>query len=234
MTENKKFNVQKLVLGMLGLFTYLSLAVVPALAQTASLSLSPASGTFNRGCTFSLEVKVDSGGSQTDGTDAILFYDPTRFTATSIRNGTIYQSYPQSNIYESDGKIAIAGVASVSSPFKGVGTLATIDFRVVDEASTGVSQIKFDFDPNDKEKTSDSNIVDRATTSDILSKATSGSYTVGSGTCGSAAVTPASGGTDTTKNVSTLPQSGVLENTLVLAVVGSALILIGIMGLLLL
>ncbi|KKR81265.1 MAG: hypothetical protein UU73_C0003G0171 [Candidatus Daviesbacteria bacterium GW2011_GWA1_41_61] len=230
MIKFKLWHVLTLILLITG---NLSLIALPALAQTASLSLSPASGTFNQGCTFSVEIKVDTGGNQTDGTDAILFYDPTRFTATDIRNGTVYQSYPQSNIFDSEGKIAIAGVASVSLPFQGVGTLATIDFKVTDTAPTGVSQIKFDFDPNDKEKTSDSNIVDRATTSDILSKVSSGSYTVGTGAC-SKAVKPVGGVTDTDKVAPTLPQSGAFENTLALAVVGSVLILIGILGLLLL
>ena len=84
MIKFKLWHVLTLILLITG---NLSLIALPALAQTASLSLSPASGTFNQGCTFSVEIKVDTGGNQTDGTDAILFYDPTRFTATDI--GTI-------------------------------------------------------------------------------------------------------------------------------------------------
>lgn len=237
MSYHKDMNIKSWQILFLITFitAYLSLLTVPAWAQTASLSVSPTSGTFNQGCTFSVEVKVDTGGAQTDGTDAILFYDPTRFTAKTIRNGTIYQSYPQSNIFEEEGKIAIAGVASVGSPFQGAGTMATIDFEVVEEAPAGLSQLKFDFDPNDKEKTADSNIVDRATTSDILSKVNNGSYTVGTGTCGkTSTVKPIGGTSDSAKVVPTLPQSGAFENTVVLAVVGGALIIIGILGLLIL
>lgn len=207
-----------------------------AYGQTsASLSLSPTSGTFNRGCTFSLDVKVDTGGAQTDGTDAIIFYDPTRFTAINVKTKTIYQSYPQSSIFEEEGKVAIAGVASSTTPFVGAGTLATIDFQVAAQAPTGVTQIKFDFDPNNREKTNDSNIVDRATTSDILSKVNNGSYTIGTGTCkGVSTITPQPTGQGGPTTTDELPQSGSMETTVVLAVAGSALVLIGILGLLLL
>src|SRR3989344_1864758 len=146
------------------LITVITFILSPTLAfaQTATLSLSPASGTFNKGCNFSLNILLNTGGSQTDGTDAILNYDPARFTAVSISNGTIYPEYPGNSIdVPAPGRIVISGLASFTSPFSGQGTLATINFKVKDEAEAAAAQVKFDFNPTDKSNTTDSNVVER-------------------------------------------------------------------------
>ncbi len=225
---------------------------IPAYAQTASLSLSPSSGTFNKSCSFPLQVNLNTGGAQTDGTDAILLYDQSRFTATSISSGTIYPDYPGNNIDDTSGKITISGLASIASPFSGSGTLATINFTVKDNAQTGATQIKFDFDPNDKSKTTDSNVVERGTVADILNSVSNGSYTVGTGTCAQASPTPAPAGVGRgAVGVATpsgavvqpvppaqayqyLPEAGSEQLTITLAIVGSLLTILGILGLALL
>src|SRR3990172_9523060 len=130
----------------------------PSLAVGATLSLSPSTCTFNKSCNFSVEIKLDTGSAQTDGTDVVLFYDPTRFTATQIRNGTIYPEFSGINIDSQGGKVTVSGLGSVTTSFSGSGTLATVDFSVVGSAPAGASQIKFDFDPNNKAKTTDSNV----------------------------------------------------------------------------
>ena len=54
------------------------------MAAAATLSLTPATGTFNRSCNFSIAVDVDTTGTQTDGTDAIVLYDPRTMTTSYI------------------------------------------------------------------------------------------------------------------------------------------------------
>lgn len=228
------------------------LAVLPATALASTLGLDPATGTFNRSCNFSINVLLDTQGTQTDGTDAIIIYDPTRFTAQNIVNGTIYPDFPGNNIDSATGKITISGLASVTTAFTGKGTLATINFTVKDTAPTGSTQMTFEFDPNDKAKTSDSNVVERGTIADTLNSVQNGNYVIGTGTCGSQ-VTPTSppGGTfipggrgtvivpqatpsATFVPVKTLPQGGTQEFTLMVAIVGSVLTVLGILGLALL
>lgn len=224
----------------------------PVFAQTATLSLSPASGTFNKSCTFSLQINLNTGGVQTDGTDAILIYDSSRFTATAITSGTIYPDYPGNNIDETNGKITVSGLASVSSAFSGSGTLATVNFTVKDAAQSGATQVKFDFDPNDKAKTTDSNVVERGTVADILNSVTNGSYTIGTGTCAQASPTPAPAGAGRGATGVATPSGAVTQPTLdqlvdrkgkgpgsseltfTLAIVGSVLTVLGILGLALL
>lgn len=212
---------------------------VPVFAQAATLSLSPATGTFNKDCNFSLNVELNTGGAETDGTDAIIFYDPTRFNASSITSGTIYPDYPGSNIDSQLGRITISGLASVTTPFTGQGTLATINFTVQDVAPEGVTQMTFDFDPNNKGKTTDSNVVQRVTVVDILNSVTNGSYTVGAGTSCDGVASPKPQGAISTPSAQpipqkTLPPAGTEQLTFTIAIVGSILTILGILGLALL
>ncbi|MBI2019116.1 hypothetical protein HYS95_00415 [Candidatus Daviesbacteria bacterium] len=223
------------------------LLALPAEALAATLSLSPSSGTLNRGCPVSLDVIVDTQGAQTDGTDAILVYDATRFTASSITPGTIYPDFPGNNINETSGKITISGLASVSTPFTGKGALAKINLTVKDEAPTGSTKIQFDFDPNDKGKTTDSNIVERTTVADVLNAVTDGNYIIGTGACGSQPVATTApkpiGGEGTPsgqpKTIDDLVDKdgkgpGTPQLTYTIAIIGSVLTVLGILGLALL
>lgn len=242
--QNSKFKIQKFKSRfktfnfLLAILTFnLLLFTSPTYAAGASLSISPATGTFNKGCDFTLEVKLDTGGIETDGTDAIIFYDPTRLNAKAIRSGTIYADYPGNSIDAQNGRITISGLASVSSAFVGQGTLALIEFSVLPNAPEGVTQVTFDFDPNDKAKTTDSNVVERGAVVDILNEVTNGNFTIGTGSCASTTPTPILGGRGSTETVPTktlpkeLPQSADFQTTLVLATGGMLFLILGVLGL---
>lgn len=238
-----------LILGLVMMF------FLPVSALAATLSLSPSSGTFNRGCTFSLDIVVDTQGAQTDGTDAILIYDPSRFSISSssiVPNLNVYPDFPGNNVDEATGRITISGLASVATAFTGKGTLSTLQFSVKDAAPTGATQISFDFDPNDPDETTDSNVVERTTIVDLLNSVTNGSYIVGTGACGASTISPTPSPSvfrtvppptpqgDT--NISTpsaddeipikkLPDGGTIELTFALTIVGGVLTVLGILGL---
>lgn len=215
-------------------------------AQNATLSLSPSSGTFNKACPFSLQINLNTAGVQTDGSDAIIIYDTARFSAASISAGSIYADYPGSSIDEIAGKITISGLASVTTPFSGQGILATVNFKVKDEAQAGATQVKFDFDPQDKTKTTDSNVVERGTVSDVLNSVVNGSYTIGTGSCVAAGAPGAGAGVATPSGAvvpqptpyvgpsPTLPPAGTEQLTYTLAIVGVVLTILGVLGLALL
>lgn len=228
----------------------------PAYALAATLTLSPASGTFNKGCNFNVNIKIDSAGQQVDGTDAIILYDQSKLTA-SITAGTIFPEYPGTNADNEAGRLTVSGLASISSVFSGQGTLATINFTVKENAATGATIVKFDYDPTGKSasaacmssgvNTCDSNIVPRGSLIDILSSVSNGNYTIGTGTC--AVVVPAQGavgigGTSPQTQIKeipvkevpikTLPPAGSEQFTFMVAILGSALIVLGILGLVLL
>lgn len=208
--------------------------LLPATSFAASLSLSPSTGTYNKGCSVSIDVKVDATGVQTDGVDAIIFYDPTRFDIKSIKNGTIFGEYPANTIDPTNGKIKIAGIASSTSAFTGIGTLATINLSILPTAPDGLTQMKFDFDPSDPAKTNDSNIAQRGTVTDVLSSVTDGSYTIGSGSClaqgAPSSVTPVPPSQPIITKTPVLPVSADYNTTFVIAAAGTILTLLGIIG----
>lgn len=211
--------------------------VLPSSVFAASLSLSPSTGTFNKGCDVTVDIKIDATGQQTDGVDAIVFYDSTRFNVKSIKSGTIFAEYPANTIDTANGKIKVAGIASSASAFTGTGTLATINMTVLATAPDGLTQLKFDFDPNDKAKTNDSNIAERGTVTDILASVTDGSYTIGTGSCLSQGSTtgPTGTPTDSTTPIITktpvLPVAADYSTTTIIAVAGGLLTVLGIIGL---
>lgn len=221
--------------------------LAPVYAQAATLTLSPSSGTVNRNCNFSLDVMLNTGGAPTDGTDAILVYDTSKFTATTITPGSLYSEYPGNSIREDLGKLTISGLASVDKPFSGQGKLATVNFTVKETAPTGASQITFLFDANDKSNTTDSNVVERSS-GEILNSVVNGNYTIGTGTCASGTIgstgtgsgTGSNGGIDASDSAQVkvpfkeLPQGGTKEFTLMLAIVGTTLTVLGIIGMALL
>lgn len=237
-----KFRCRTIIFTFLALLTIHGSLFTTVYAQTATLSLSPSSGTFNRGCSQTVNITLNTGGAQTDGTDAILIYDPSRLNAISIVNGTIYADYPGNNIDSANGKITVSGLASVTAPFTGQGgVLATINFIVKSDAPVGVTQVNFDFDANNKSKTTDSNVVQRGTVADILNSVVNGSYTVGTGACsGGSTILPATGGVGTPSGAvsspssspsQALPPAGFETLTYTLAIVGSILTVLGILGL---
>lgn len=219
---------------------------VSAFAQSATLALSPASGTFNQGCNFSLNITLNTNGAQTDGTDAIVLYDTSRFSATSISQGTLYPDYPGNSIDDNAGKVIVSGLASVDKAYSGAGTLATVNFLVKQTAQAGVAQITFNFTPG---STTDSIVAERSTTSNILGSVTNGSYTVGTGSCssqtsttgstaGGALLTGSGQGSSTgSAQLKSLDDftggksTGSEQLTYTIAILGSILTIFGILGL---
>lgn len=224
----------------------------PVSVFAATLSLVPSSGTANRGCSFALNIELDTQGAATDGTDAILIYDKTRFSAASnaVTNGAVYPDYPGSEVNSTTGRITVSGLASVNEAFVGKGVFATINFSVPTTAPTGAATLKFDFDPANKTKTTDSNVVQRDTIADVLSSVVDGNYTIGTGTCAQQTLTTTPGlskpqgqatssGSSTGSSSKNLDQlvggkTGTTEFTYTVGIVGSILVILGILGMVLL
>lgn len=206
----------------------------PVSAFASTLSLSPASGVVNRGCDITVSINLDTQNTQTDGTDAILLFDKTAFTAKKINSGAMYPDYPGNAVDNTNGKVIVSGLASVSAPVAGSGTLATVVFTANQTAPVGTSTIRFDFDPANLAKTTDSNVVERSTIRDTLSSVNNGTYTIGTGTCSQTVLISTDsgvpkGGVDTTPK--TLPEGALEGPALVFAVLGGLLVIVGAIGL---
>ncbi len=228
--------MKKFLLTFIGIISLILTSPAVVLATGSTLSLSPASGTFNRDCNFSLQVLVDTGGFETAGTDVILNYDTTRFIANRISNGSIYPDFPGNNIDTQNGTVLISGLASATSSYRGSGVLATVDLTVLESAPPGASQIKFDFDPNNKSKTTDSNVVEVGTMAETINQVVDGNYVVGTGSCGGrGGITPSATPTATIFQppppTPTLNQTADTATILTIVIAGGVLTMLGIFGL---
>ena len=216
-------------------------------AAAGTFALSPASGNFNKGCSFKVDVMVNTGGANSDGADAIIIYDPTRLTVTSVTTGQAYSNYPISSATPATGRITISGVAPEGQTFNGSAIFASLNMTVVAAAPSGATQMRFDFDPNDKTKTADSNIgtIEGGTIIDTLNSVTDGSYTVGTGACGASSSGSSSVGGPTTSTPSAetevvyappkkLPPAGDNTTMILISAIGGVLTILGLIGLALL
>lgn len=150
----------------------------------AQLVMNPASATVNRNCLSSAEIKLNTGGRQTDGADVIVSFDPAKIQGMLLKKGSLYPEYLYTTIDNGSGKVKISAIASPTQSYSGEGVYATFYYRVKPDAPLGQAFLKFDFDPNDKTKTTDSNVVEKDTSAEVLSSVTDGNYTVGEGSCG--------------------------------------------------
>lgn len=226
----------------------------PMAVEAGTLKFNPSSGALNKGCEVSIKIDLDTQGIQTDGTDAIVLYNPAQLSTSleSIVDGTTYTDYPGNTVDAAAGKIGVSGVSGITAPFTGVGTFATLKFRVADSIAPNTPiSLKFDFDSNNKTKTTDSNIIERGTVADVLSSIVDGNYTVGTGSCANGGITAAGalggqgqvGPGDTGTPSAQFPvvkpnlnqvvggSAGLFDNTLAIAGVGILLVVLGVAGL---
>lgn len=192
-------------------------------AASGSFTLTPASISTATGQTFSVKIDINTGGDDTDGAKAILLYDKTLLEVTRITPGTLYSSYPETGkvIDNTTGTARVTGIVDLESDetFNGTGTFATVDFTA---KAAGKATIKFDFvgpyDANNETTMRDSNIAGSAVPgSDILTTVSTTSITI--------AGTPATGGSS---GGNVLPSTASLSPTVILASIGSFLLLAGI------
>lgn len=152
-------------------------------SPAAKLSLVPSSTTINKGCNYTADVMLDTGGISTDGTDATILFDPQKIKPISIINGSIYPDYPGNSIDPVKGRIEISGLSSPDKGFAGRGLLGRINFTVLKKSQKGATQMTFDFDPSNKNKTDDSNVVERKTIKDILDSVQNTTFQIDNGKC---------------------------------------------------
>lgn len=142
--------------------------LMPSSAFAATLSLTPKISSYNQACTYSADINLDTEGQNTDGSDVILLYDPTKINVSSIDNGIIYPSYLGKNVDNNAGKVTLSGLSSVNQAFNGKGVFATVNFNVLANASLGDATMRFDFDASNPTKTNDSNVFERGTIAELL------------------------------------------------------------------
>ena len=117
-------------------------APVPAAAQaTAALYLSPGSGSHSIGSSFTVTVRVNTGGQAINASDGFLTYDPSIISVVGVsRAGSIFNLWTSEPAF-SNGAGSISYSGGTTSPYNGSGgAIMTATFRALRE---GVATVRF-------------------------------------------------------------------------------------------
>lgn len=192
----------------------------------ASLIFNPSSGQSSVGSEFTVKVDIDSGGEQITSTDAYVEFDPSFLRIKSVTNGDFFpignNNSKGSNLHYIFGVIANPGEFEVGS-----GNIASIVFEPLKE---GTTQIFFQCDPAQTETSkiikndlNSTNIIDCSGLTGYsltISAASSGTTTTGTGTTTT--------NTTTKESVTTLPQTGIVDDLISYSKYGAILIVLGV------
>lgn len=102
-----------------------------ALAIGASLYLAPSTGTYTVGNTFSVQVRVNTGGVAVNAVDGSLVFNPDKLEVASIRKDeSVFNLWVQEPSYSNAlGSISFGGGRPTPGYTGSSGTIVTITFR---------------------------------------------------------------------------------------------------------
>ena len=124
----------------LGLLFSLSLVISAFAGGSASLYLSPPSGTYAVDNTFSVKIKVNSGGEAINAAEGTLIFNPDELQVVSLsKSDSIFSLWTtEPSFSNSTGEIVFGG--GTAAGFTGTsGTIITITFQAKSVASSNVN-----------------------------------------------------------------------------------------------
>jgi hypothetical protein len=135
-----------------GWYLYRTFVSRAAVAKTATLSIEPATGTFNPGDTITANVKLATGGAEIATVGAEISYDKDilKLTDLSTKDSILKMWMPTPDYEEmQNGKINLLGSTNTMSgrkPYQGEnGQIITMEFKVKTGAS-GTTKLEFNKD----------------------------------------------------------------------------------------
>lgn len=140
--------------------------------QIPSLGLSPATSTYaySPNQTYTVGIIIDSAGKLVSGVDIIINFDPTKAQVIDpkITPANLFEQYPLNSVDNVKGKIRIGALSFNAKPVTGI--IGTFKFKSLIKGEVNFS---FDYTPG---ATTDTNIAEQGTATDILGKVDNGSY----------------------------------------------------------
>ena len=132
---------QKLILFSVCLSLFFSAYLVsPVKAGSASLYLSPPSGTFTIGSSFSVKININSGGEAINASEGTLIFNPDEISVVSLsKNNSIFTLWTTEPTFSnSSGNIIFGG--GTSTGFTGTsGTVLTATFKAKANSSAQIN-----------------------------------------------------------------------------------------------
>jgi hypothetical protein len=107
-------------------------------AYAADVLVSPSTGTYSSGQSFTATIKADPKGSNINAVEAKLSFDNTKLSVVSLsKTGSAFSLWTTEPTFSnSDGTIDFGGGSP--TPFSSVSTVLTVTFRALAEGSANV------------------------------------------------------------------------------------------------
>lgn len=108
---------------------------LPYIVSAADLVISPASGSFTVGQTFTATVRVVPGGASVNAVEAVLTFDPTKLSVVSVsKDGSIFSLWTTEPTFSNAaGTVTFGGGAT--TPFTATSNIINVTFRAVADGS---------------------------------------------------------------------------------------------------
>jgi hypothetical protein len=117
-----------------------SLFTIAISAHAATLSLTPDTGVYTAGNTFSARVVVNTGGDSINAADGTLSFNPQEITVVSVTKGSIFNLWTAEPTFSnSNGTISFSGGSPTGYKGSG-GTVISITFRA---KAAGAPKVSF-------------------------------------------------------------------------------------------
>lgn len=109
------------------------------LAEAANLSVSPASGSYSAGQTFTATIQVDPAGDSVNAVEASLTFDRTVLSVVNVsKTGSVFSLWTTEPTFSNTaGTISFGGGSP--TPFSSRSTLLTVTFRTLTNGTGAVS-----------------------------------------------------------------------------------------------
>jgi hypothetical protein len=152
------------------LFAAFIFGISVALAEAATMSLTPGSGVYTSGATFTARVVVNSGGQSINAAEGTLKFNPNELTVVGVnRSGSIFNLWvAEPSFSNSAGTISFSGGAPTGYNGGG-GNIMTVTFRA---KGSGTAKVTF---------TNGSVLANDGRGSNVLSGMNGGTYTLQAG-----------------------------------------------------
>ena len=137
MTSNTRSSKFLLVLCLTAALFVASVSV----AFAATLSLSPSTGVYQAGGTFTARVSVNSSGVAINASDATLKFDTAQLSVISVSKGTIFNIWTQEPSFSnSAGTISFGGGATPPGYTGSAGAIISVVFQA---KAAGTGRVSF-------------------------------------------------------------------------------------------
>ncbi len=142
------------------------------MSGSGTLSMSPSTGNYRVGQSFTVTIQGNSGGLALDGVDIVLHYDPLVLSVNSITAGSIFPNTPVQANDPSIGEIHISSHSN-GQPIVVSGSLASIQFTVIGSGQTNVT---FDYNSGSNAR---SDMSQNGNPGQVLGSVSNATFTVG-------------------------------------------------------